>query len=213
MIRLLSYIYPITKKIESAYNGTLEITWFNGKKLLNTKNANYSYGSLEKILKIGLDKIDVNQFKNILLLGLGGGNVIKTLQQRYAYKGKITAIEIDPVIVQVAKDEFGIFNTDKVSIHCTDAYPFVMKNKEKYDFIIIDLFLDDTIPSQFFDEAFWKKLTNTQQLLFNASLHDNNKKQLKNIINILQKANFNINKLENVNKTNILLLADKKYLK
>jgi len=209
MIRLLSYIYPITKKIESTYNGTLEITWFNGKKLLNTKNANYSYGSLEKILKIGLDKIDVNQFKNVLLLGLGGGNVIKTLQQKKLYKGKITAIEIDPVIVQVAKEEFGIFNTDKVTIHCTDAYQFVLQNKEIFDFIIIDLFLDDTIPLQFFDDLFWSKLTTAQQLLFNGSLHDNNKNQLQNSIKILQKANFNINKLENVNKTNILLLANK----
>ncbi|HCY82004.1 MAG TPA: spermine synthase, partial [Xanthomarina gelatinilytica] len=31
MARLLSYLYPITKKIESDINGTLELTWHNGK--------------------------------------------------------------------------------------------------------------------------------------------------------------------------------------
>ncbi len=83
MIRLLSYIFPITKKIESEYNGTLEITWHNGKKHLNTKNANYSYGSLQKILKIGLQKIDLTNCKNILILGLGAGSVIETLDKRF----------------------------------------------------------------------------------------------------------------------------------
>jgi hypothetical protein len=32
MKRLLSYIYPVSIKVESEINGTLEITWFNGKK-------------------------------------------------------------------------------------------------------------------------------------------------------------------------------------
>lgn len=59
MKRFLSYIWPITKRIESAVNGTLEITWINGKKILDTKNANYSYGSLQRILKFGLSKIEV----------------------------------------------------------------------------------------------------------------------------------------------------------
>ena len=79
MIGLLSFIYPITKKVESQYCGTIEITWHNGTKHLNTKNANYSYGSLQKILKFGLQKIDVSNCKNILILGLGAGSVIDTL--------------------------------------------------------------------------------------------------------------------------------------
>ena len=103
MIRLLSFFYLITRKINSDYNGTLEITWYNGKKQLNTKNANYSYGLLQKILKIGLQKIDLRPSKNILLLGLGGGSVIKTLRDDFDYQQYITAIDIDPVIINIAQ--------------------------------------------------------------------------------------------------------------
>jgi precorrin-6B methylase 2 len=212
MIRLLSYIYPITKKIESRFNGTLEITWFQGKKLLNTKNANYSYGSLEKILSVGFKEIDVNKFQNILLLGLGGGNVVKTLHQKFNYKNNITAIEIDPVIIQVAEDEFGITQTDNLTIICTDAYDFVMNSKMDFDFIIIDLFLDDTIPEKFFNNEFWNRLIGANQLLFNASLHKKNEHLLRNIIDLLENNDFIINKLDNVNKTNTLLIAKKNML-
>lgn len=209
MIRLLSYIYPITKRINSDHNGVLEITWFRGKKLLNTKNANYSYGSLEKILKIGFNHFDISNIKNTLLLGLGGGNVIKTLQEKFHYKNKITAIEIDPVVIKVAKDEFGIDNNEQLTILCDDAYAYVMKNNLNFDFIIIDLFLDDTIPDKFFNLEFWEKLTSANQLLFNASLHKKNEHQLKNIITLLENNNFLINKLDNVNKTNTLLIVNK----
>ncbi len=105
MIRLLSYIYPITKKVESKYSGTLEITWHNGKKHLNTINANYSYGSLQKILKFGLQNIDVSNCKKILILGLGAGSVIDTLIKDFKYKNHITALDIDPVIIEIAKAE------------------------------------------------------------------------------------------------------------
>ena len=104
MIRLLSYILPITKRIESQYNGTLEITWFNGKKHLNSKNANYSYGSLQEILRIGLQKIDLLNCKKILVLGLGAGSVIETLRKDLNYNNHITALEIDPVIIEIAKN-------------------------------------------------------------------------------------------------------------
>ena len=30
MIRLLSFFYPITRKVKSDYSGTVEITWYNG---------------------------------------------------------------------------------------------------------------------------------------------------------------------------------------
>jgi len=110
MIRLLSYIYPITKKVKSKFNDTLEITWLNGKKHLNTKNANYSYGTLQEILKFGLEKIDLNKANSILLLGLGGGCVIETLLDEFNYKNKITAVDIDPSIIDIAENEFNINN-------------------------------------------------------------------------------------------------------
>ncbi len=79
----------MTRKVTSKYSDTLEITWYNGKKHLNTKNANYSYGSLQAILKFGLEKIELKHMNSILLLGLGGGSVIETLRQDFNYQKQL----------------------------------------------------------------------------------------------------------------------------
>jgi len=209
MIRLLSYIYPISKKVKSLYNGDLKIVWFNGKKLLDSKNANYSYGSLQEILQIGVAQFDVLAFKKILVLGLGGGSIITILRNEYLYKEHITAIEIDPEIIKIAEEEFHIKSNNKLKIVCADAYDFVLKNKVEFDFVIIDLFIDNVIPAPFFSTEFWEHLANTKQLLFNASLHQKNEKQLKKLIVFLKQNGFTITQMNHVLKTNTLLIIKK----
>ena len=88
MKKFLSYIWPITHRFSSEINGPLEVTYINGKKVLDTKNANYSYGSLQKILKFGLTKIDLKSVENILILGMGAGSVIQSLRETFDYKKK-----------------------------------------------------------------------------------------------------------------------------
>jgi len=211
MIRLLSFFYPITRKVKSDYSGTVEITWYNGKKQLNSENANYSYGSLQKILKTGLQKTELNHCKNILLLGLGGGSVIKTLRDDLDYDHKIIAIDIDPVIISIAHDEFNIIEDNNLEIICIDALEFMAQNDKRFDLIVIDLFVDTEIPDSFYSHSFWQHIIKATSpkgsILFNASLHDYDDKKLTSIIKLLNKNNFNIEKLERVNKTNTLIIA------
>ncbi|MCB0455711.1 MAG: spermine synthase, partial [Aequorivita sp.] len=91
MKKFFSYIWPTTRRFPSKINGTLEITYMNGKKVLDTENANYSYGSLQKILEIGLTKVELNAVENILLLGMGGGSVIHSLRNTFEYTKNIVA--------------------------------------------------------------------------------------------------------------------------
>ena len=211
MIRLLSYIYPITKKVESKYNGTLEITWYNGKKHLNSKNANYSYGSLQQILKFGLQKIDLNHCSTILILGLGAGSVIETLLKDFNYKNNITALEIDPVIIEIAKEEFNLSGNKNLEIICDDALTFMNQNNKQFDLIIIDLFIDTEVPDSFLNTSFWNDIIRSNSkngsILFNASLNDKNDKKLSGIISYLDTINYQTQKLEKVNGTNTLLIA------
>jgi predicted RNA methylase len=211
MKRLLSFIYPITKKVKSSFNGTLEITWYNGKKLLNTKNANYSYGSLQKILKFGLDKMDLSECNKVLVLGLGGGSVIKTLGKINRNNKSIIGVDIDTVIVEIAKEEFKLSEIKNLEIICDDASNFMRYNKSIFDLIIVDLFIDTEIPSPFFEIPFWKNIvaatSKNGNILFNASLDSKNECDIINIASYLYKNKFEIEKLEKVNKTNTLLLA------
>ena len=207
MKKILSYIYPITKKIPSKISGDLELTWYNGKKYLNTKNANYSYGSLQKILKIGLEKIDLKSCTKILVLGMGGGSVIQTLLNDFKYRQHITAIDIDPVIIQIAKEEFGISEDKNLKIICEDALLFMQKNTIKYHLIIIDLYIDTKVPSVFLEIPFWQNITNASPtILCNASLEEEDKK-LEDVITFLKQCKYTIDKYEKVNQTNTLLIA------
>ena len=211
MIRLLSFIYPITKKVKSEFNGTLEITWYNGKKHLNTKNANYSYGSLQKILKFGLDKMDLSKCNKVLVLGLGGGSVIKTLGKIVKHNKSIIGVDIDPIIVEIAKEEFKLSKIENLKIVCDDALTYMEKNKSKFDLIVVDLFIDTEIPSSFFEIPFWENIvkasTKNTNILFNASLDTKNDHQIINIASFLFKNKYEVEKLEKVNKTNTLLIA------
>lgn len=211
MIRLLSYILPITKRIESQYNGTLEITWFNGKKHLNSKNANYSYGSLQEILRIGLQKTDLLNCKKILVLGLGAGSVIETLRKDLNYNNHITALEIDPVIVEIAKKEFKLSETKNLKIICDDALNFMNKNIVKFDLIIIDLFIDTEVPSPFYKTSFWNNVIKANSskgiILFNASLQTDDDNNIQDIKSLLLASNYKTEQLNKVEGTNTLLIA------
>jgi len=211
MIRLLSYLFPITKKIKSKYNGTLEITWYNGKKHLNSKNANYSYGSLQKILKFGLQHIKLQHCQNILILGLGAGSVIETLLKDFKYKKNIKAVEIDPVIIEIAKKEFNLSENKNLHIICDDALNYMKQNKTEFDLIIIDLFIDTEVPDMFVTSNFWNNLVKSNSkngsILFNGSLNSNIDKHLSEIISLLHNNKYQTKKLEKVNGTNTLLIA------
>ena len=77
--KILSYLYPITiYNKPSGISKSIEVTLYNGKMLLNTKNTNYSYGSLQAILKKGLLDIgaaEISSMESILILGVAGGSV------------------------------------------------------------------------------------------------------------------------------------------
>ena len=81
MKKAFSYLWPLTKKVNSEFSGELEVTWLNGKKILDTKNANYSYGALHQILDVEIidwgKNIDFDMIINTTSLGLKNEDQIK----------------------------------------------------------------------------------------------------------------------------------------
>ena len=73
--KILSYFYPITIYNKSSkISQSLEVTLYNGKTLLNTKNTNYSYGSLQTVLKKALTTIgksEISKMDYILVFQIG----------------------------------------------------------------------------------------------------------------------------------------------
>lgn len=156
--RLLSYVIPITiYRKNSAISKSLEVTWANGQLVLDSKHTNYSFGSLQRILRKGLKSIgfeNVAQMDHILVLGVAGGSVIRTLSDEVHFKGRITGVEIDKEVIALANDYFRLSEIPNLEIIIDDAFEFILKTKDKYDLIIIDVFQDAEMPGFLFERFF-----------------------------------------------------------
>ena len=76
---------------------------------------------------------------NVLVLGMGGGTTVRAY--RHFYPGAhVTAVEIDPVIVQVAHEYMGLDRGPDLDVHVGDARPFLKSGGERFDVIEVDLF-------------------------------------------------------------------------
>lgn len=109
------------KIFESEVNRRLKVVWQDGKKLLNTKNTNYSYGTLVDVLEHGLDTIPISKVSSVLLLGMGAGSIIKSLRTKYDSNAPVTAVELDSVVIKLAHKKFNIEHIENVDIHNMDA--------------------------------------------------------------------------------------------
>ena len=210
MKKILSYLLPFTKKVESINSGTLEINWIDGKKRLDSKNANYSFGSLQQVLTVGLSRLTIHPTSDTLLLGLGAGSILRPLREKFHCHGKVTAVEFDQAIIDIARDEFDISAIESLEIIHADALEYVNQCDERFDLIIVDLFIDAEVPPVFYSLEFWDSIAQlisaNGQILFNAGINNSDDKRVDSIINYL-KGRIEFNKYDNVKGINTLLLG------
>lgn len=202
-----------TKEVRSRFSGLLQVTWSNGRKVLNCKNANYSYGALERVLETGLEKTTADRSAEVLVLGLGGGSVLGLLRDRFRYYGKITAVEIDPAVIDIAVNEFHIREHDPLDIICEDALEYVRRTSGQFGLIIIDIFIHLLVPPEFYSLEFWNKISDLLQqdgkVIFNAGINSANIQEIQQLQKEM-KPSIEFKKLEHINGANTLLLGTKK---
>lgn len=94
--------------------------------------------------------------KNILIIGLGGGTMSNTLQQIYP-ESTITNVEIDPAVIKVARLHFGFLENQQITSVVQDGRIFIKRaiiQKKQYDWIILDAFNGDYIPEHLLTQEF-----------------------------------------------------------
>ena len=181
--RLLSYILPVKiYEKHSEISQSLEVTWNNGNLVLDSKNTNYSYGSLQKVLRKGLVTIGfqkICEMQDILVLGVAGGSVIKTLVDDVKYRNNITGVEIDKAVVELSNLYFGLNQIENYTAILADAKEYVSNTSKKYDLLIIDIFEDSEMPDFLFRKKFvdsCKQILNKKGfILFNTMILDEKK--------------------------------------
>jgi spermidine synthase len=84
-----------------------------------------------------------------LLLGLGGGGFVR-FAKRYFPRLAIDAVEIDPVVVRLARRYFAVRTNRRVVIHVADAATHLasaLAAGRRYDLVILDAYFGSQIPA------------------------------------------------------------------
>lgn len=134
--------------------------------------------------------------KNVLILGCGGGTQPKLLNGPFKGRSdrKITVIEIDENVVTMAKKHFGLSQNKNLTVIIGDAFKTLSKfsrKKEKFDLVIVDLFVGETVPKKITDRLFLQSLskitTNDGLIIFNYSPKKKSQKGLKDFESALRR--------------------------
>lgn len=185
MFSIFKYIYSFfseisIEKASSEINPVIEVSYVNGRMVLNTENSNYSYGSLHRVFQkvfkvINIEKHELNE---VLILGFGAGSVASILLNEYDKKCKITAVELDQKIIDLADKHFNISGIGEINIHQQDAAEFMQNNSKIYDLVVVDVYIDNDVPEHCETTVFIKNLgkaiNNNGIIVFNKLVYDKN---------------------------------------
>jgi len=215
--KIVSYLYPIkVKEISSERSGSLEVTLVNGKLVIDSENANYSYGRLQEVLKKGLLQIGtkrLQKLENTLVLGVAGGSVIQTLRNDFNIDSKITGVEIDPDVIELANEYFKLNSISNLELIIANAFEFIKTTNTTYDLIIIDIFNDSKMPKELFENQFWlsihKSLNNNGKCLFNTIYTSKKDSQRNQQLNSLLINLFKSSKQLKTHRINELFILEK----
>lgn len=144
-----------------------------------------------------------NTPKRILVFGVGGGGVFPMLESMYP-QARITGVDIDPEVVRLARKHFGLQTLKRTSFIVQDARKFASdnKNRNKYDFIIIDIYIGNDVPEFItndpFVRAIEKLLKRDGALMINYFSFENQAKKSKILLDKLSKIYQCVNSQRNL---------------
>lgn len=102
--------------------------------------------------------------QSVLVLGLGGGSIVKWLSRRFP-NASLAAVEIDPVMIEIAREHFGIGKVKNLTLVNDDAVNFIKKMKrnlpagrQEYSLTLNDCYQGFQTPKGFEEIAVLKKM-------------------------------------------------------
>ncbi len=146
----LSHIIELElEKIETGYGHTLSLCVSDGRFQLNAENAIYSwedkYDNFYKaFLQLDLSKLPG---KESLVLGFGLGSIPQMLEKNFNQSLYYTGVEIDDQVIFLAYKYICHQLESPLQLIQASAEIFVEITEEKFDFICVDIFINDEIPT------------------------------------------------------------------
>lgn len=132
----------------SAHNPVLEVVLDRGKPKLDAATVNYSFGELHDVLRSAFLQMEIpdGSLSRVLMLGFGAGSAMQLLDRKLAINGSARAVEVDPVVIELARKYFERASDPRLEIVNDDALRFIRTDADTYDLILMDIFIDDETP-------------------------------------------------------------------
>jgi len=112
---------------------------FNGTRETKMSLANPLQGHFEYTEYFHMPWVWNRAIGRVLMLGLGGGSIQRAYQHYYT-NVTVDTVEIDPVVVKVAREYFKVAETPTLKIHNQDGRMFLNRTTNSYDVILLDAY-------------------------------------------------------------------------
>jgi spermidine synthase len=151
--------------------------------------------------------------KSTLLLGVAGGSAIKIMRKEIYNHELIVGVDVDPKVIELATAYFNLGAYQNLEINIQDAQDFMKSNKQKFDFILIDIFQDNNMPNFLFERNFIENIKGAMQknsfLLFNFMLLNDFEKKQQEFTSAFHTQDYKVTTLVNVETFNKLIIVNK----
>ncbi len=91
--------------------------------------------------------------RNVLFVGLGAGSSEKRMLRDFPQL-RLQAVELDPVVVDVAYRYFELPRDPRLQVDVGDGRRFLADDEQRWDVIVIDAFFADSIPAHLVTQEF-----------------------------------------------------------
>lgn len=118
----------------------LDAYWQSGMDLADPHRTVFAYSDY-----LHMPIVFKPDARRVLFIGLGGGTTPKRFYEDYG-RMTIDVVEIDPAVVDAARTYFGVPQDARLRLVAQDGRLFIARARERYDIVILDAYLIDTIP-------------------------------------------------------------------
>jgi spermidine synthase len=126
---------------------------FFTESIYNTKDELELPVAYTRVMTVALAY--TGKLENLLEIGFGGGRTAWYLH-KHVPTLDVTAAELDPAVVELAKKYFGVRAQDKFKINVADGRSYLTKSRERWDVIMIDAYRGPFVPFHLLTEEFFK---------------------------------------------------------